>query len=283
MKIGSIKNQIIGNGVLITLFKPGGKVRKELVCGTTDRGRRRENNEDYYLLLPEKDLFLVADGMGGHCAGEVASSRAVKIAAEYFTLKRISEMRQEREKIKETMIQAIHMAHKGILKMTLTHPEYVGMGTTLVIAFVHDRTLYTCHVGDSRVYVINTSSIIQITQDHSHVADLVRFGKMSKEEARISPLKNRITQAVGIPFDLDPEYHEYALNPEDRILLCTDGLWDMLSDEEIQAVVLEKKSLKEICTTLIRKANEAGGNDNVTVVLITQAKNRKENFPILTI
>ncbi|HWP47712.1 MAG TPA: Stp1/IreP family PP2C-type Ser/Thr phosphatase [Candidatus Limnocylindrales bacterium] len=275
MKIGITKNQVTGNGISIKWLNPGGKVKKEFVYGATDRGRKRRNNEDCYLLLPERDIFFVADGMGGHNAGEIASSHAIRIAAEYFTLKRISEMKRNREKIKETMIQAIQITHQGILEIILANQEYLGMGSTLVIAFVHGQTLYTCHVGDSRVYVINTSYITQITQDHSHVANLVRLGRMSKEEARMSPLKNRITQAVGIPFGLDPEYHEYPLNPEDRILLCTDGLWDMLSDEEIQAIVLEKKSPQEICKTLIRKANEAGGNDNITVVLITQVKSRK--------
>jgi protein phosphatase len=136
------------------------------------------------------------------------------------------------------------------------------------VAYIHDDVLHTCHVGDSRVYVVNESGIEQITNDHSSVWELVRAGQMTREEARHSPLKNQISQALGSPYPVVPEYNQHLLNKGDNILLCSDGLWDMLSDAEIHQVVIEGGSLKKSCEGLIEKANEAGGEDNITVVLV---------------
>lgn len=240
----------------------------EKAYGATDAGRKREGNEDSYRVLMEKDLYIVADGMGGHNAGEVASLNAVKKVEEYFTSERISEMRGDREKIKGYMIDALIEAHKGIIEMARTKTEYLGMGCTIALSFIHDNLLHTCHVGDSRIYIINQADIIQITIDHSYVGELVRAGKMTSEEARHSPLKSQITQALGAPSPINPEYHQHPLKRDDRVLLCSDGLWDMLSDVEIQAIVMEGRTLEETCKRLIEKANEAGGDDNITVVLV---------------
>lgn len=265
----------------------------ELAYGATDLGRRREGNEDSYLLLPERGIYMVADGMGGHNAGEVASSIAAKIVAEYFTLERITKMKEDQEReqdqdqeqnhnqdqnqdqsqVKKEMIRGIQEAHQKITAMSRTVKEYAGMGSTIVLSFIHHNVLHTCHVGDSRIYVINQVGIIQITNDHSVVAELVQMGKMSREEARYSPLKNQITQALGSSFSIDPEYNQYLLHPGDKVLLCSDGLWDMLSDEEIHSVVTEGctkegYTKEEICRKLIDKANQAGGDDNITVVLV---------------
>jgi len=240
----------------------------ELAYGATDVGRRREGNEDSYLLLPEKDIYMVADGMGGHNAGEVASQNAVKMVAEYFTIERMAKMKEDQQQVKKEMVKAIEEAHQKIRKLSKTVKEYAGMGSTIVLSFIHHQLLHTCHAGDSRVYVINQSGISQITNDHSTVAELVQMGKMTKEEARHSPMKNQITQALGSSFSLEPEYNQHSLNKGDKVLLCSDGLWEMLSDEEIQAIVMEEGSVDETCRKLIDQANQAGGNDNITVVLV---------------
>lgn len=239
-----------------------------LACGATDIGKRRGNNEDCYRLLPEKNIYMVADGMGGHKAGEVASLKAVETASEYFTEERIKEMKKKREKVKKEMIQAIMEAHQAIMTMSEAHRDYAGMGSTIVLSFIHNKLLYVCHVGDSRIYVINQSEIIQITNDHSVAAELLRMGKLTKKEVRHSLLRNQLTQALGYSYYLSPEYHEYILSKGDNVLLCSDGLWDMLSDDEIYSIVMEGGTVKEVCKNLVDRANEAGGDDNITVLLI---------------
>ena len=236
--------------------------------GVTDVGRIRDSNEDYYLLLPERNLYIVSDGMGGHNAGEVASLNAVEGLEKYFTPQRVSTMKENQEKIREEMIHAVVEAHKRVAKMGRTKAEYFGMGCTIAVAFISGCLLHTCHAGDSRVYIINRSDITQVTDDHSYVWELVKAGKMTHKEARQSSMKNRITQALGADFPISPEYNECSLNQEDKVLLCSDGLWDMLPDEEIQRIVMEKGTPEETCRRLTEKANEAGGDDNITVVLV---------------
>ncbi len=240
----------------------------EVAHGVTDRGLRRQGNEDYFHLIPEKSLYIVADGMGGHNAGEVASLNAVKIIDEYFTPAILSVIKSNPVQIEKEMIKAINEAHQGIVEMSRTKSEYAGMGSTIVLSFIHQNILHTCHVGDSRAYIIKQAGITQITNDHSTVAELVQMGQMTKEEARRSTLKNQITQAIGSSFPIEPEYNQYTLDKGDRIILCTDGLWDMLSDGEIHSIVMEGDTLENTCRKLINAANEAGGDDNITVVLI---------------
>jgi serine/threonine protein phosphatase PrpC len=236
--------------------------------GITDIGIKRENNEDSFLIIEEKNLYIVADGMGGHTAGEVASLNAVKLVDEYLTPDRITDMKADRQILKEEMINAVFFAHNWILKSAKEKKEYSGMGTTIVVCFIDGNVLYTCHVGDSRAYIINTAGIQQITNDHSYVGEQVRSGMMTSEQARHSRLKNQITQALGSPYRIKPEYNEHQLDKDSKILLCSDGLWDMLSDNEIHKLVIEQGTLDEICKDLIIKANIAGGNDNITVILI---------------
>ena len=255
--------------ILKNIFRREEKQADILAYGSTNKGKQRESNEDSYLLMPELDIYVVADGMGGHNDGAVASLNAVKVIGEYFTLEIVAEMMTDRDIVEEKLRNAVVETHERLLRMIKANPEYDGMGSTIAISFIHDNVLHTCHVGDSRVYVINSWGITQITKDHSAVGELVRTGEMTKEEARQSPLKNQITQAVGVPLDIAPEYNRtYVLNEGDVVLLCSDGLWEMLPDKEIQAIVLEGKPMEETCGKLIHQANEAGGNDNITVVLI---------------
>ena len=240
----------------------------EPAFGMTDPGRAREINEDSFLLLPEHSLYAVADGMGGHKAGEVASSSAVKIVGEYFTPERIKQMNEDPSRAQDEMVAAINAAHEGIRRLAEANAEYDGMGSTIALAFINANVLHTCHVGDSRVYVGNASGITRVTADHSEVWELVRAGAMSAEEARLSPLKNRITQALGAPMPPSPEYTRHPLSKGDRVLLCSDGLWDMLPEENIHAAMTRGRSPGKICRDLIERANRAGGEDNITVMLV---------------
>jgi len=237
----------------------------KLAYGTTDVGEQRDYNEDCYRLLPEMGIYIVADGMGGHNAGDVASVNAVNAVAEYLTCEHILERRNDAGKI---MINAVTEAHEKLVEMSEANTEYAGMGSTIAVSFIYDDVLHTCHVGDSRVYVINFSGITQVTNDHSTVAELVRLGKMTSGEARYSPRKNEITQALGAPISINPEYNQHSLKRDDVVLLCSDGLWNMLWDEDIWATVIRRKTVKHACKRLIRQANAAGGDDNITVILV---------------
>ncbi|KAA6230457.1 Stp1/IreP family PP2C-type Ser/Thr phosphatase (plasmid) [Chlorobium phaeovibrioides] len=243
----------------------------ESVFGMTDVGMKREGNEDAFLLLPEKHLYIVSDGMGGHNAGEVASQTAVDALQVFFDFNAIQPIPEESKE--EVMINAVHEANRQVFEKGLSAPEYSGMGCTLLVAFIDKSTLHVCHVGDSRLYVIDKKKIIQVSTDHSVVMELVQAGQMTKAEARHSYLKNQLTQALGTSPVVRPEYIQRTLKKGDTVLLCTDGLWDMLSDEEIYTIVRKGAKPEEICSKLISKANEAGGNDNITVVIATISGN----------
>ncbi len=223
----------------------------------TDVGMKRGGNEDAFLLLPDKQLYIVSDGMGGHNAGEVASLTAVKALETYYGSLAISTINAEA--IKETMINAVSEANKEVRDMSRSRSEYSGMGCTVAMVFIDGNNIQACHIGDSRVYVINKKEIVQVTTDHSVVTELVQAGKMSKEEARRSDLKNQLTQALGISSSVRPEYNQRQVKKGDILLLCTDGLWDMLTDGEILKAVNEGGSPEDICARLTRMANDAGG------------------------
>jgi PPM family protein phosphatase len=241
---------------------------KKLAYGATDVGMQRDSNQDCFLILPEVGIYIVADGMGGHNAGEVASLSAIKSIGKYFNSKCVAEMKKGK-RIKEKLTYAALLAHDRVMESGESKAEYAGMGSTIAISFVHKNILHTCHVGDSRVYVINSLGITQITRDHSTVSELVRHGKMTKDEARQSSMKNEVTQALGVSLSDGPEYNRTTeLKDGDLVLLCSDGLWDMLSDEEIRTIATEENNVKDACNELIQQANIAGGEDNTTVILV---------------
>ncbi len=237
------------------------------VYGATDMGKVRKNNEDYFLIRPEKNLFIAADGMGGHNAGEVASAKATESVNKYFTPGLISGIMGNEEEIQREMILSLHDAHKKVREMARNKSEYRGMGCTIVVAFIDDNTLHLCHVGDARAYLCNDAGIKLLTSDHSVVMSIVKAGNMTMEEARTSPIKNELTQAIGGPGTIEPDYNHYSLENGDKILLCSDGLWDMLADRVIYEIIKKDKPAKAICEELIIMANKAGGKDNVTTVL----------------
>ena len=225
----------------------------------THIGRRREMNQDYMYTsenavgkLP--NLFLVADGMGGHKAGEYASR---------FTVEKIVETIETSGQTEPVaaMKEAVEAANRGLL-------EEAGMGPTVVAATVIGDHLHVANVGDSRLYLINHEAIRQITRDHSLVEEMVRLGEMDKADAKDHPDKNIITRAVGVVPELSVDFFEVELKPGDTVLMCSDGLTNMIEDEEIKKIVLGQRDIVEKAEKLIDTANENGGKDNITVVLI---------------
>ena len=238
------------------------------VCGATDRGRVRSGNEDYFDIIPENKLFIVADGMGGHNAGEIASMKAVHYVREYFNEEHLSAMKGNPAKIEQEMIRCVEETHLHVITAAKNNPGHRGMGCTIVAALIDGNQLHLCHVGDARAYLGDAEKIRVLTRDHSVVMSLVDSGRMSEEEARFSPMKNELYQAIGGPGKMVPEYGMHPLKKGDRILLCSDGLWDMLLDEEIYNILMRDAPLQEVCEELIEQANEAGGKDNITVAVV---------------
>lgn len=240
----------------------------ERIYGATEVGKERANNEDYFLVSLKKNLHIVADGMGGHNAGEIASLNATETINDYFTSELLFQIRNNEMSIETEMKQSLLKANQIILEMAKTNNDYHGMGCTAVVAMIRGNTLHLCHVGDARAYVCNEGGIQLLTTDHSKVMDLVKAGQMTMEEARTSPLKNELSQAIGSPTPIVPDYNCHVLKDGDKVLLCSDGLWDMLSDEEIYEIIRQKKSAKLLCEELVTMANDAGGHDNITIVVI---------------
>ena len=231
----------------------------------TDVGMVREVNEDCVFATPEPignlpNLFVVADGMGGHNAGDYASNLAVEIVR-----KSIAENTSNEP---EAMIrEAITSANQILLEKAQQDTRLKGMGTTLVVATVIEQTLYFANVGDSRLYLVNRG-IKQLSKDHSLVQEMLRLGGINREEAKHHPDKNIITRAVGAKQDLEVDFFEYRLKKKDCIVMCTDGLSNMVEDEEIFRIVKSSRDLVEVTEQLIEKAKENGGNDNIGVVVV---------------
>lgn len=237
------------------------------LCAITDVGRVRDHNEDTFHIADDGRLLIAADGMGGHEAGEVASALAVEAVAEFFGVERQQAINSSAESIEPLLIEAFEMAHQRVLEASRSREGCRDMGTTLILAYVHGDRLYTCHVGDVRCYVRTATRLEQITCDHSVVGALVQAGELTPEQARVHPRKNEILQAIGLSNGIIPEVNVRRLGNRDCVLLCSDGLWEALSDEEICSIVDWDGSMRQRAVQLVDRANEAGGHDNITVVL----------------
>lgn len=232
----------------------------------TDIGRKRKVNQDFVysserLVGPLPNLFLVADGMGGHNAGDYASRLAVETIVER------SRGSLETNPLR-VLDEAVQSANGLVRKRAQETPELQGMGTTVVAAVIDGRELYVANVGDSRLYIVNSGEIRQITKDHSWVEEMVRRGGIGKAEARNHPDKNIITRAVGAEETVRIDFFQVLLQEGDVILMCTDGLTNMLEDEEIRMTLDGARDIVEKAQGLVRAANERGGRDNISVVLI---------------
>ena len=244
--------------------------------GLSDVGRKREANEDCYAIVAGDSLFVVADGMGGHAAGEVASRLAVSAFSDFIaTTRRDAEITWPYDYDPAVSVNgnrirtAIRLANQRILETISQKKDLEGMGTTLVGAMIDDSRVCVGHVGDSRAYLVRDGQITQLTSDHSWVNEQVKLGFLTKTDAKRHPFRNVVTRALGSKEDVTVDLTEQRLEPGDIILLCSDGLNTMLDDEVIAATVADRaEDLDAAARALIEKANEAGGEDNVTVVLI---------------
>lgn len=242
----------------------------------TDTGLVRSQNEDAIALSPEYGFAILADGMGGYSAGEVASSIAVNVFKQSLeaSLTPRQDANQEprnfsSKDLQQFMVAAIRRANMAIIDAVRVEPRYRGMGTTLVAALFQSNKVTIAHVGDSRAYRLRQGVLTQITRDHSLVQQQIDAGKITLEMARLSPERNLVTRAVGIDPSLDVEVHDHLIQQDDIYLLCSDGLSDMVADEDIaDAVNSVGSSLKTICSALVKMANQNGGRDNTSVVLI---------------
>ncbi|CDZ74759.1 protein phosphatase PrpC [Peptoniphilus sp. ING2-D1G] len=230
----------------------------------TNKGLVRENNEDSFIVDEENlKFFMIADGMGGHKAGEIASQKAVSILKEDLINAEIN----TEEDLVSTLINSIKEANREILNLSKENLKYRGMGTTLSLIYIFEDNVFYINVGDSRIYEINDEDIQQITQDDSFVNYLLEIGEISKDEAESHPKKNVLTKALGTSENLDIEVNKIYFNKENKYLICSDGLSNMVPKERLFSIVNEEKA-EEIGEKLISEALDNGGMDNITLILI---------------
>ena len=232
----------------------------------TDIGKKRKLNQDYVYTSetpvgPLPNLFLVADGMGGHKAGDYASRCAIETIVDYIG--RTGDV--EPVGILEA---AVARANEMVRYKASSDEAYYGMGTTLVAATIEGNRMRVANVGDSRLYVVGSRKINQITRDHSYVEEMVRMGEIRRDQARSHPDKNIITRAVGAEENIAVDFFDVTLQPGDIVLMCSDGLTNMIEDEEIRMILQGKRDLVEKAESLVNAANNNGGKDNIAVVLI---------------
>lgn len=233
----------------------------------TDRGRYRDNNEDSLFVLPNQQMYMVADGVGGNRSGEVASRTAVSFVASYADSHPITEVPNE-EQLQLYFLDCLSGANEAVCRLATENKSNDGMATTLVIAYINEDKGYVVNVGDSRAYLIRSGEILQITQDHTYVNELLMQGTITPEEARRHPERNMITRAIGGEKTVRPDFFRFDLKLGDVILLCTDGLFGELTDEVICATVEEEPSMHRLAARLVEQANLHGGKDNISVVCI---------------
>ena len=231
----------------------------------TDVGRTRVVNQDYVFSCLEPvgnlpNLFIVADGMGGHQAGDFASSYSVKKFLESVSLS----LQRNPHKI---FADAIRYANRELIEKSKSNPELKGMGTTMVALTIIGDKAYVANVGDSRLYLME-ESLMQITVDHSLVQEMIKLGELSREDARLHPDKNIITRAVGAVRDINADYFEFTITEDSILLMCSDGLSNMVDDDQIAVLLKSAKTPEKIGKKLIETANRNGGKDNIAVIVI---------------
>lgn len=245
-----------------------------LSAGLSDVGRKRTHNEDSFALVESENLYLVADGMGGHSSGEVASRMAIETMAEFFAATSADpeatwpyKMDKARGYDENRLVTGIKLANRRIYEAAQRETRLHGMGTTMVALLAVRDAMLIGHVGDSRVYRIRNGVLEQLTEDHSLLNDYIKMKSMTPEEIESFPHKNVIVRALGMKETVKVDAILDTPKPGDLYLLCSDGLCGPASDEEIKEIVLKHKDLRETAQALIDRANEHGGPDNVTVVL----------------
>lgn len=237
------------------------KIPKLVISGITDEGLVRDHNEDYISCLPELGLVTLADGMGGHNAGEVASKLAVTNILESLTELTIPSL--------EAVTQSVVSANNKVNEHARKYPECAGMGTTIVMALFHDESVILASVGDSRIYRFRKGELKQLSTDHSLVQEMIDSGYMTKEEALESNNRNLITRALGVADEVQVDVAEHEVEKNDIYLLCSDGLSDMVDDKNIfSTLVKTRDNLERAGKDLVGLAKKNGGKDNISVILV---------------
>ncbi|CAH2030844.1 Protein serine/threonine phosphatase PrpC, regulation of stationary phase [Trichlorobacter ammonificans] len=242
--------------------------------GLTDVGQVRSNNEDAILLEPSLGLFAVADGMGGHQGGEIASRICLDTLRDYLQRASqgqaplVGEQDAAYSARANLLASAVRFANRAVFEAAFARPEWRGMGTTVVAMLQDQERAVFAHVGDSRAYLLRAGSFRQITQDHSWVEEQVRAGLMNRDEALFAKGRNVLTRAIGQEETVQVDMNELELQAGDRLLLCSDGLYGMVADEEIAALIGSSPSLEKGCRELVACANGRGGRDNISVILL---------------
>ena len=227
----------------------------------TDKGNKRRSNEDNYYLDEEINFFMVADGMGGHAAGEVASQIAASFAANFdFDLS---------EPLK-SLSSLTYQINQEIINKSSSNQEYMGMGTTFAAAIIKDQNIYYINLGDSRIYLYNKNNkqLKKISKDHSLVGKLLRENKITEEEAFNHPKKNIVTQALGLEENLDLDKGQLKISEDEYLLLCTDGLSDMIRKNKMEEIFSENNKTEDIAEQLLQEALASGGFDNITLIVV---------------
>ena len=240
-----------------------------MLAGKSDKGLLRSQNEDAYCILGGSSgtpvLLAVADGMGGHLAGDIASQTAIGVIRDSIEAGPLEAM--DEGAVDARLLELVQSANDMVYKKSKTEPGCFGMGTTLIVAIVSGGKLAVAHVGDSCAYYINNGEINKITTDHTYVEELVRIGSLTREEAARHPRRNVITKVVGSFGKVATDLYRVDLHDGDRVLLCTDGLSKMVSEPEIAEAIMASENPGEICEALIAKSNSRGGLDNTTVLV----------------
>jgi serine/threonine protein phosphatase PrpC len=241
----------------------------------TDVGMKRTHNEDYFSLIEDEQLFLVADGMGGHASGEVASKMAAETMSEFYQRTKDEDatwpfkMDRSLSYIENRLVCAIKLANLRIFETSVRNLQYKGMGTTIVSTLICGDKVYVGHVGDSRCYRVRGTDIMQLTRDHSLLEDYKEAKPdMSEEEERNFPHKNVITRALGMRETVQVDIRGYQIESGDVYVLCSDGLSGMITDPQIATIVSGAKSLERAVAELVDQANRQGGTDNITTLLL---------------
>jgi len=241
-------------------------------AAASDKGKVRKNNEDSYLLAPEFDLAMVADGMGGHNSGEVASSLAVKVTRDKYDSMKRTGMKPNPYNSKVSLAAnqlgfAVQLANSVIYEAGSSGPENKGMGTTLSAALLIGSKLAIAHIGDSRIYLLRAGAMQQLTEDHSLVMEHVKKGLLTREQAEVSPLQNILTRALGTQKAPEVDLVETDLEEGDRLLFCTDGLFKAVREDKLQEMIKIQTDNEKACVELLAAANANGGPDNITVII----------------
>ncbi len=238
----------------------------------TDVGLLRAHNEDAIAVCPQSALTVLADGMGGYNAGEVASEIAVSVIREYLNERLNSFLSllipYQVNQLVKMVEQAVELANNTVLNTSFKDPQYLGMGTTLVMSLCYRETMIVAHVGDSRAYRLRSGQLTQITRDHSVVQEQIDAGMISAESAQYSDIKNLVTRAVGVGYPVEVEVNLHQVQTGDVYLLCSDGLSDMLNTQKMQDILQKSHlNLQQMCSELVDEANRQGGRDNISVIL----------------